>query len=211
MLETWIDTQISSYLIPSDIWESGYAEVPPLALPARDAVDIERRWKKGVTLNNESRRYTICCERLQGIASALVAAGAPISPPVVWPSHSEAAAGAPSALAYLAMYEYLRRLYKPIQTDAQGRQSQVGLKHRRLESIFHAPGQSLTAFLSLLDHITHEPKLAEMFDQAAQKAEVSGSHQLTATDCRYAFEQRRAVIAQCSQAGFGVVDVFDLL
>ena len=65
-----IDTQISSFAIPPDIWKNDHdiaSNLPPLHLPARDALAIERRAAKGVNLRNEARRYTLCCERIQGI------------------------------------------------------------------------------------------------------------------------------------------------
>ena len=73
---------IRSYLIPHDIWLSGWSDLPHLpavALPARDALEIERRFRKEMNLRNEVRRYTVCCERIQGIVRDLALGGALIT------------------------------------------------------------------------------------------------------------------------------------
>ena len=210
MPETWIGTQISSQLVPREIWDSGFARVPPLRLPARDAFDIERRWQKGVKLRNEGHRYVVCCERLQGMVRDLTAAGAPMPAPTIWPTPEDATSNEPSALAYLAVFEYLRRFYKLSVIGTDGQQRVVGLKHRRVEAIFHAPGKTLAEFANLLTHITKESRLAEIFKAAADRAEVSCGNPLTPTECRIAFERRESLIARCVREDCGLVDVFDL-
>jgi hypothetical protein len=58
------NTQISSYIVPKEIWEQGRAGSPgitPLSIPARDALEIERRRSLDINLRNEDHRYTIAC------------------------------------------------------------------------------------------------------------------------------------------------------
>lgn len=208
----WIGTQISTYLIPRDIWVSGYGGLPPLALPARDALDIERRWRKDAELRNEARRYTICCERMQGIACDLALAGAPMPSPCVWPSYEHRNVSTPGALAYLAIFEYLRRFYTVRRQDPSGVLKPVRLRYDRVEAIFQPPDKPSSDFLALLTHIRNEPKLSQMCADAVQKAEVADlSCKVSAEECEAAFQQRYSLVAKCVEEGFGLVDVFDIV
>ena len=208
----WIGTQISSYMIPGEIWLSGYAGHPPLTFPARDALDIERRWRKGVDLRKEARRYVGCCERMQGIARDLALAAAPIPAPCVWSTYGRRDVSTPSALAYLAIFEYLRRFYTIARRDQSGVLKRERLRYHLAEAIFHPPGKRMSDFLTLLAHVKNEPKLSQMCADASQKAEVADlSFKVSAEECQAAFQQRYGLVAKCVEDGFGLVDVFDIV
>ena len=208
----WIGTQISSYLIPRAIWESGYGSTPPLALPARDALDIERRWRKGVILRNEAKRYAICCKRMQGIARELEILGAPIPHSHVWKSYEHVEANGPRALAYLAFFEYLRRFYKPNRQGAGTPSGEKGLKYDRVEAIFQPPGERLVAYLSLLSQVQLEPRLSDMCLNAVRSAEVLAlGFKVSPGECEAALRHRHSLAVMCVELDCGLVDVLDLL
>lgn len=207
-----IGTRISSYLIPRVIWESGYLSAPPLALPARDALDIERRWRKGVILRNEAKRYAICCKRMQGIARELEVLGAPIPAAQVWTSYDDTEGNAPRALAYLALFEYLRRFYKPNRQGAGAPSGERSLKYDRVEAIFQPPGQRLVAYLGLLSQVLSESKLSEMCLHAVRSAEVLAlGFKVSPGECEAALRQRHSLVAMCVRLDCGLVDVLDIL
>ncbi len=208
----WIGTQISSYIIPRGIWFDGHAGCPPLALPARDALDIERRWRKDVKLRGEARRYTACCERMQGIARDLALAAAPIPAPCVWWTSGQRDAATPRALAYLAMFEYLRRFYTIAKRDSGGVLKRERLLYHRVEAIFHPPDKRMSDYLALVAHIRSEPKLPQMCADAAQRAEVADPmFNVSAQECEAALHQRYGLIAKCAAEGLGLIDVFDVI
>jgi len=208
-----IGTQISSYLIPRAIWESGYKSTAPLALPARDALDIERRWRKGVILRNEAKRYAICCKRMQGMARELEILGAPIPHSYVWKSYEHTEGDGPRALAYLAFFEYLRRFYEPKRQGAGAAPPGVkGLKYDRIEAIFQPPGQRLAAYLDLLSQVQIESRLPEMCLIAVSRAEVLAlGFKVSPAECEAALRRRHSLAAMCVKLDCGLVDVLDLL
>lgn len=201
-----ISTQISSYLVPRSLWERGYQGTAPLALPVRDALDIERRWRKGVLLRNEGKRYAICCKRLQGMVREMAIKGAPIAYVHVWGTDQQTEQGGPRAVAYMAAMEYLRRVYQP---DRAGEKS---LKYDRLEAIFHPPGERLSAHLRLLTKTQSESRLAEMCAYAVRKADVlTGGCAISAVECEAAIRQRHKLLVMCVEQNCGLVDVFDIV
>jgi hypothetical protein len=204
----WIFTQISSYLVSSEMWEVGSAalpHLPPLSQPARDALEIERRSRKGVNLRNESRRYSLCCERMQGIVRVLALGGAPIHEPFVWRAY-DAAGEAPRALAWLALSEYLRRFYE---VDRNGIKRDR-LRYDRLEAVFHPPGIRVSNLLALFEQIRRNPHLGQVFTAASQKAEVANpTLHVTPEECGSAFEHRYRLIKRCADKALAMVDLID--
>lgn len=70
-------TRIRTVFVPLNIWcngEQSRLDLPPLALPAKDALEIEKRTRKALDLRHESRRYVNCCERMYGISLELLKA-----------------------------------------------------------------------------------------------------------------------------------------
>lgn len=200
-----ISTQISSYLVPRPIWEGCYQGTPSLALPARDALDIERRWRKGVILHSEAKRFAICCKRLQGLVRELEIKGAPIAHVHRWGAYQNTEDGGPRAVAYLAAMEYLRRFYQP---DRAGEKS---LKYDRLEAIFHPPGERLSAHLQLLTKAQSESKLHEMCAYAVRKADVlAGGWDVSPGECEGAIRKRHEFVSIGVEQDCGLVDVLDL-
>lgn len=206
----WISTQISSYLIPGEIWESGYAafpQLPPLSFSARDALEIERRSRKEVNLRNEARRYTLCCERMQGIVRELWLGRAPLQEPFVWRAYDSEQQKNPKAIAWLALSEFFRRFYTVTRNGKKDT-----LRYDRLEAIFHPPGNRISNLLLLFEKIQTEPYLAQIFDAVAQKAVVSNPVlRVTAEECRDAFESRYRLVQRCARESFGIVDVIDIV
>lgn len=201
-----INTQISSYLVPRSLWENGYQGIAPLALPVRDAMDIERRLRKEVLLHNEARRYAICCRRLQGMVREMAFKGAPIKHVHVWASYEKADEGNPRAVAYLAAVQYLQRFYQP------ARSGEKNLKYDRLEAVFHPPGQRLYAHLQLLAKTQSEGRLAEMCEYAVRKADVlSGGFAISAVECEMAIRQRYKLVAMAVEEDCGLVDVLEFV
>jgi len=200
-----INTQISSYLVPRSLWESGYQGTAPLALPVRDALDIERRWRKGVLLRNEATRYAICCKRLQGMVREMAMKGAPITYVHVWGPYEQEEGHGPRAVAYLAIVEYLRRFYQP---DRPGERS---LKYDRIEATFHPPGDRLSAQLRLLTKTQSESRLAEMCAYAVRKADVlTRACPVSAAECEAAIRQRHRLFVMALEQDCGLVDAIDV-
>jgi hypothetical protein len=161
-----------------------------------------------VNLRNEARRYTLCCERMQGIARELSLGGAPIPEPFVWVAYDSGQAKNPKAIAWLALSEYLRRFYT---VDRNGIKKDK-LRYDRLEAIFHPPGNRISNLLSLFEKIQTNPYLAQVFDAAAQKAAVSNPIlKVTLEECRVAFESRYSLIQRCVRESLGIVDVIDIV
>jgi len=200
-----INTQISSYLVPRSLWESGYQGSASLTLPVRDALDIERRWRKGVLLRNEAARYAICCKRLQAMVREMAIKGAPITHVHVWgPYQSDERS--PRALAYLAAMEYLRRFYQP---DRPGERN---LRYDRLEAMFHPPGERLAAHLRLLAKAQSESRLAEMCAYAVARTDVlTGGCSISAAECEAAIRQRHKLLTMADERNCGLVDILDLV
>ncbi len=211
MLLMLIGTQISSYLISKDIWESGYTglpAIPPLALPARDALDIERRSREGVTLRNEERRYTLCCERMQGIARELSLGGAPIPDPFIWASYESEQVENPKAMAWLALSEYFRSKY---QINRNGIEKDT-LRFDRLEAVFHPPGIKISNLLALFEKIKENPLLDKVFAAIVQQTAVATSKlPVTKEECSAAFEGRCGLLKRCLQESLGIVEVVELV
>ena len=206
----WIFTQISSYPVPREIWEGGSSalpHLPSLSQPARDALEIERRSRKAVNLRNESRRYSLCCERIQGIVRMLALGEAHVPEPFVWRAY-DAKGDSPKALAWLALSEYLRRFYT---VDRNGVERDR-LRYDRLEAVFHPPGLQVSNLLALFEQIRKNPHLDQVFVAASQKAEVCNpALQVTPEECRVAFEDRFDLIMKCSKESLGLVDLIDLV
>lgn len=207
-----IDTQISSYLVPRSLWQSGYLGTAPLASPVRDALDIERRWRKGVLLRNEATRYAICCKRLQGLVREMAIRGAPIVHIHVWGTDQQTEQGAPRAVAYMATMEYLRGSYQPKRSHGKSLDDKANLKYDRLEAIFHPPGERLLAHLQLFVQVVSESRLAEMCTYAVRKAQVLvGSCVVSAVECEAAIRQRYKLLVMAAEQDCGLVDVLDLV
>jgi hypothetical protein len=195
------DTQISSFLVPATIWHqglSGRPDLPPLALPARDALDIERRDTKGARLRNEARRYVLCCERIQGIVRELSMEVGVLSAPVVWPATSVADGSVPTARAYLALSEAIGRFVR-------------GSPYPRICAIFFPPEHG-RRYLHILDAILQEPQLDQLLSRAATAAALPGSTAtVTSQECGNALQHRREMLTTVASQGCGLVDVVELI
>lgn len=198
------DTQIRSYAIPTEVWLHGSSrrpDLPPLAIPARDALDIERRSKKGVNLRNEAQRYTLCCERIQGITADLANEEELLPLPSVFGRGDSTDSPAPTARAYLAVIEAVT-LYWP----KGQRQS-----YSRIASVFFPP-EHAAHHLQLYEAISRSPNVGELFTKAADKASLPGEHfEVTPQHCRAVFELRQELLRNALSSGSAVVDVVELI
>jgi hypothetical protein len=196
------DTQISSFLIPKNIWEDGvgaYADLPPLAIPARDALDIERRAKKGINLHNEERRYTLCCERIQGIAQELSQGTNTLPSPMVWPAHRLAHETTPSARAYLGLIEVICISLGKLAIDA------------RLAAVFFVP-EDIKLCLTAFEALRKNPGLNNLFERAARIASPPGSpFKIIGAQCSIAFTQRYEFLKHAGSEMCAIVDVVELV
>jgi hypothetical protein len=195
------DTQIKSFMIPQDIWINGYAgrpNLPPLLLPARDALDIERRAQKDVNIRNEIRRYTLCCERIQGVVGELSLVEGLLAAPVVWPTHRTASDDSPHALAYLTLAEELIRWL-------------MKSPYSRVAAIFFPPEHAKIHF-QVFETICGSPKLDQLLEHAANQALKSDSiTNATASECKIALNQRLSLLKTVALKEYGLVDVIELV
>lgn len=195
------DTQIKSFMIPQDIWINGYAgrpNLPPLLLPARDALDIERRAQKDVNIRNEIRRYTLCCERIQGVVGELSLVEGLLAVPVVWPTHRTPSEDSPSALAYLALAESLSLRLK-------------NSPYSRVAAIFFPPEHAKIHF-QVFEAICRRSDLDQFLEHAAKQSSTSGSiTKASVSECRKALNQRCSLLNIVASRQHGLVDVIELL
>lgn len=200
------DTQINSFLIPADLWTHGWSgrpALPPLAIPAADALDIERRAAKRVGLRNESRRYTLCCERMQAIVRELDREPGLLPQPLLWPVHRVASDSNPSARAYLAIVEIFSFLFER-QPD--------GRVIRFFQSFI--PPDNVAIQAQRAEESRGMAHFDEILKRAAERASPAGSAiVVTAEECRHAFDRRCHLLqtaAQTSPTAYGIVDVVEL-
>jgi hypothetical protein len=195
-----IDTQISSYLIPKPLWEQGYpgrADLPPLAIPTRDALDIERRAQKGVNLRNEANRYILCCERIQGIVRELAQESHLLRPPMVWPAHLGPNASVPSARVYLALIEALG--------PYQRRDPKF-----RFAAVFFAP-EYADLHQKIFEAIRQGTGIDQLLERTAKSASLLGDSFVVSTEqCKAALEQRYELLKIAALEECGLVDVVEL-
>lgn len=198
------DTQIKSYAIPAEMWLRGSprrADLPPLSIPARDALDIERRSKKGVNLRNEAQRYTLCCERIQGVTADLASEEGLLPPPAVFVRAASNDNPAPTARGYLAVIEAVTLYW----------QKALGKSYSRIASVFFPP-EDAARHSQLYEAISTVPNVGELFTKAAERASLPGAHfKVTPQQCRAAFELRRELLRSAMSAGSAVVDVIELI
>jgi len=196
------DSQIRSFLIPAQVWEEGVQsrpDLPPIAMPARDALDIERRAKKRVNLRNELHRYSICCERIQGITAELVMEKNVLPAPLIFSRSNFNDKQLSTARSYLALIDVLSR-----------GQNQ-NLPYKRMASIFFPPDHA-KLHLKFYEMISKSLKINELFAIAAESASLPNEHfQITAEQCRMAFDQRQDHLRKAAQTGNAVVDIIELV
>lgn len=194
------DTQISSFIVPQDIWTNGYAglpDLPPIVLPARDALDIERRAKNNVNIRNEIRRYTLCCERIQSIVQELSFIERVLPLKVVWSTHRTPNVDMPSALAYLALAESLSLWLRKS-------------PYSRVAAIFFPPADA-KIHAQVFEAICRRPDLDQFLERATKQASELGSvAKVTPLECGKALEQRSKLLQTVASMKCGLVDIVEL-
>jgi hypothetical protein len=207
-----IDTQISSYPVPAAIWFNGYdgaPNLPPLHLPARDATAIERRAMKRVNLRNETRRYTLCCERIQGIVQELSQEPGVLPEPLVWSAHSRSDAGIPNARSYLAIMNLMGRWMAKFLANLPAEEHQF--IYPRVSALFFPPGDA-ELHLKCFELASKHSDLQRLFERAARDATLeSSSFAVSATQCENAFHMRYELLEAVAAEGYGLVDVLELV
>jgi hypothetical protein len=204
-----IDTQIKSFLIPRDLWKEGRKDMPllpPIDLAAQDALDIEQRAGKGTNLLSESRRYVLCCERIQSIVQDLARVPGVLPPPLLWPSRTDAEANRPTARAYLAlcglMPGWMGRYLVPERPKC----------YMRVRAVFFPP-EDASHHVEVYQFINDHPDSKRLFDRAAREGSVGeGPFALTPAECRSALLMRLELLkVSAVQEGYGLVDVIELV
>ncbi len=201
-----IDTQISSFSISAEIWNNGCTELPDLsalAIAVKDALAIERRFDKKVNLRNEHRRYTLLCDRVQGIVEELHYRGNRLNPDLVWTI--DGTREVPRARAYLALMYVLvdwMRALSPADKKA--------IPYARAPSIFFPP-EHAKAHLGLFDFLSRHARISSLFDLAAQKASIPGSGiRISSAECQQAFLVRHGLLRKIATQNCGLVDVLSI-
>lgn len=190
-----IGTQIKSFLVPQDVWHHGYvgrSDLPPIAIPARDALDIERRFRKGACLRNESRRYTLCCERIQAIISELASVPDLLGKPILYAAQQVAGEADSSSVAYISVLNTLRSSLR--QTP-----------YPRVASVFFPPDHA-KRHCQVFDFIHKRPELEQLFDRAAKHASVLDDN-CTPRQCSEAFAKRHQTLKLAAAEDLAIVDV----
>lgn len=204
-----IDTQISSFAVPPEIWKNGHESapyLPPLHLPARDAMAIERRAVKGVNLRNEQRRYTLCCERIQGIVQELSQKSGVLPDPLFWPSHGQSNSETSSARAYLAVMDFIGRWISRFL-----REEILQLGYLRFAAVFFPP-EHAARHLKASEFIANHSQVHRLFERAAREATLENSpFTVSAAQCQEALHMRYKLLKVVAAKGYGLVDVLELV
>lgn len=206
-----IDSQISTYIIPQKIWYESSEQnnsLPPIFLPARDALAIERRAEKEVNLKNETRRYTLCCERIQGIVLELSQMPGDLAKNIfVWPAMTGANTKIPPARAYLSNIAMFGRWAKPIYKVLSS-EHQANFYDRIATNFF--PPEDCERYLKGINWILNHPESSELFKKAAAHMPETFS-KLSANQCRQAFLARRELVKIAVDRKCGLVDVVEVV
>lgn len=193
------DTRISTYLVPGELWQRGAAtrsDLPPLARPALDALDIERRSGRERLLRNESHRYILCCERIQGIVKELASDGI-LREDARCVASRAPEAGQPSALAYIAITDLLTRSIRKN-------------PYPRLSATFFPPDDT-RKYLSVLERVFKDTSLDDILRRASRSGSTDDAHRVTMDDCRFALMTRIEVVRTAAENDRGIVDVVELV
>lgn len=207
-----IDTQISSFPIPAEIWFKGYdglPSLPPLYLSGRDALAIERRSIKGVNLRNEMRRYTLCCQRMQGIVHEIAHQSGVLPQPIKWPSQNQDDSNLPSARAYLAIMALMGRWMFKFLSDSPP--EQLELLYPRVSSVFFPP-EDAERHLKCFEFIATHPQVDLLFERAARESTLPiCDSSISVVNCRKAFHMRHESLKFIALRGYGLVDVLEIV
>ncbi len=201
-------TRISSFVIPALVWEEGYSalpKLPPMALVVRDALAIERRSSKEVNLSNEQRRYTLCCERMQGIAEELFYGSDALQPPLVWPA--ESTDKMPCARAYLAVVEtILPWMRKHLSKDEMN-----NVVYSRFPFVFFPPDHT-ASYLAQYEFLSRHAEIDSLFEFAARVSNIKDSPLfISPTECKRAFDLRLEILRRVAGQDWGLVDVVEII
>ncbi len=202
-----LDTQIKSFAVPNSVWENGHEDrpdLPALSLVARDALAIERRANKGVNLRNEQRRYTLCCERMQGITEELAYSNI-LRPSLVWPV--EFANNRPRTRAYLAVVDAIFPWMRThLSKDEKNR-----VVYFRFAHVFFPP-EHAQPYRDQFDFLKRHVEINSLFDLAAQTANLKGSLSVISPgECEQAFQQRHELVRSLVGQHLGIVDVLEMI
>jgi hypothetical protein len=199
------NTLISSYIIPKQIWYDGIPgnnQIVAIAIPARDALEIERRRKNNINLRNEDHRYTICCERIQSLAAETQRASTLMPSPVIWDAVQMNKTKNATAAAYLIMMEVF---YKALNKSLDK------LPYQRFLAVF-IPPEDGQHYLQLMEWLNSMTKLDDLLQRATNISSRMGEDFVVSTqDCRLALTQRLELIRFVHSGNYGLVDVIDIV
>lgn len=195
-------TQISSYTIPAEIWREGLSrrvDLPPLALPARDALEIERRSQGEVALRNETHRYTLCGERIMSIVHELAREKDVLPPPFIWASKAKASGNSINAISFLSLIDILVQI------------NPKNSPYRRIGSIFFPPDHAGIHF-QVFGLLRKNPQIDRALSEASRISAYNGKEfEVTIEECKVALEKRYSLLEQINIQKAGLVDVVELV
>jgi hypothetical protein len=194
--------QIKTFLIPETLWMNGYhylPHLPPLNIPASDALAIERRAHKKVNYFNEKHRYTLCCERIQSIVLELSYESGVLKLPFVFSSDNTEEDNKPSAMAHFEMMNLLNRwMFRNIPE-----QERIML-YARTSFVFFPP-QDIDKQIEIFELLNKHNNIYKLFRKAAKKSNTSKK------TCQNTFQIRHKIFKVAAENNSGVVDVLEFL
>ncbi|HUS84612.1 MAG TPA: hypothetical protein VMX56_05675 [Anaerolineales bacterium] len=168
---------------------------------------IERRARKEVNLHSEQRRYTLCCERIQGIVQELSQKPGVLPTPVVWPSHSQNNSKIPSARSYLAVMDVIGGWM----SRSLSREEILQMGYVRFSTVFFPP-EHAAPHLKSCEFIANRSQVHHLFERAARDAALENSpFTVSAAQCQEAFRMRYELLKTIAAKGYGLVDVLELV
>lgn len=195
-----IGTQIKSFWVPCEIWHHGSSrrkDLPPMAVPARDALEIERRFLKGATLRNESQRYTLCCERIQTIISEVAQDGL-LNQPIVFTTDQASNRAEPTVRSYLTLIDTVCMKLR-------------GSPYPRVAAVFFPPDHAERHY-AIYEAMQRLKDINELFLQAAKRATLPDEDSAQMMEqCRQAFYKRLEFLRIAASRGEAVVDVVEVI
>jgi len=196
------DTQIKTFLIPETIWMNGYnglPQLPPLSVPASDALAIERRAYKKVNYHNEKHRYTLCCERIQSIVLELSYESGVLNPPIVISSCNTEKENNPSTMAYFGIMSLLNRWMRKFISKKD-----LSKLYARTSFVFFPP-QDIVHQVETFDFLNEHSELNKLFSKVAKESNTSKKA------CQKTFQVRQNIFKAAAGNKSGVVDVLEFL
>lgn len=204
-------TQIRSVLIPADVWYEGThraSHIPPPNLPARDALTIERRSTKKVDMRSEKRRYTLCCERIQGIACELSYLPYVLPKVFIWPTSEDSSEKYPSAPALFAVTTHIYWWIRQVKKRGYLSEGQNSAFYPRIHTLFFPPDHA-RAHLECFEMIKDHQMVHKLYEHGAETT-AEKPFAVSAAQCQKALHMRYELLIAVAANNYGLVDVWEV-